>query len=106
MTAETKPRRNGQAVRDPVRLACFLLGAIALYSSGIGLIEPKFHRAAGFALALIVGVSASRAKREGPARHRARGTLHLVSTWSCCRGFWAIWSFHFVQTQMETRFTT
>lgn len=52
-------------------LACFLLGLIALYSSGVGLIEPKFHRAAGFALALIVGVAASRAKRRARSRARA-----------------------------------
>jgi len=57
-------------------LACFLLGAIALYSSGIGLIEPKFHRAAGFALALIVGISASRAKRE------AKGAVFSSSSFS------------------------
>ena len=37
-------------------LACFSLGAITLYSSGVGLVEPKFHRAAGFALALVVGM--------------------------------------------------
>jgi|GEM_PF-7035391 len=36
--------------------ACFGLGIIALYSSGIGLIDPKFHRAVGFGLALIVAV--------------------------------------------------
>ena len=84
-------------------LACFLLGAVALYSSGIGLIEPKLHRAAGFALALIAGVSASRAKREatGPDTGTRR-TLHLIiDVVMLAAGFWAIWSFHFVQTQME-----
>ena len=35
-------------------IACFGLGIIALYSSGIGLIDPKLHRAVGFGLALIV----------------------------------------------------
>ena len=85
-------------------LACFLLGAIALYSSGLGLIEAKFHRAAGFALALIVGVAASRAKRaargpdEGPW---AMGHLILDVT-MIVAGLWSIWSFHFVQSQMET----
>ena len=84
-------------------LACFLLGAIALYSSGIGLIEPKFHRAAGFALALIVGISASRAKREAKGAVTApRRTLHLVlDALMLSAGLWAIWSFQFVQTQTE-----
>lgn len=84
--------------------ACFLLGAIALYGSGVGLVEPKFHRAAGFALALIVGIAASRAKREarGPVTG-AKATLHLaLDAVMLVAGFWAIWSFHFVQTQMET----
>lgn len=44
-------------------LACFILGGIALYSSGIGLIDPKLHRSIGFALALVAGVALSR-KRE------------------------------------------
>ena len=85
-------------------LACFLLGAIALYSSGIGLVEPKFHRAAGFALALIVGITASRKRREdkgvidGP-----RATVHLFLDFGMlAAGLWSIWSFFFVQTQMET----
>ena len=85
-------------------LACFLLGAIALYSSGVGLVEPKFHRAAGFALALIVGIAASRAKREARAPVTgAKAALHLVlDTIMLLAGLWAIWSFHFVQKQMET----
>ncbi len=84
-------------------LACFLLGIIALYSSGLGLVEPKFHRAAGFALALIVGVSASRMKREakGPVTG-PRAMMHLgLDAVMIALGLWAIWSFHFVQTQME-----
>ncbi len=85
-------------------LACFLLGAIALYSSGIGLIEPKFHRAAGFGLALMVGIGVSRAKREanGPLTS-AQNSFHLiVDVVMLAAGLWAIWSFHFVQNQMET----
>ena len=104
MTAETKTS-GGTAKLFAIlsALACFLLGAIALYSSGIGLIEPKLHRAAGFALALIVGVSAARAKREATAPETGpRGTLHLVlDAAMIAAGLWAIWSFHFVQTQME-----
>ena len=85
-------------------LACFLLGAIALYSSGLGLIEPKLHRAAGFALAVIVGVAAARARREakGPVTGD-RAALHLIlDIVMIVAGLWSIWSFHFVQTQMET----
>ena len=44
-------------------LACLFLGMIALYSSGVGLVEPKFHRAAGFALALVAGLAAARSRR-------------------------------------------
>lgn len=84
-------------------LAAAALGAIALYSSGIDLIDPKLHRAGGFALALIVAVGAARQKREahgvptGPASiaHLAIDIAMIVV------GLWAIWSFHFVQTQME-----
>ncbi|MEP4803662.1 MAG: hypothetical protein ABJZ69_04590, partial [Hyphomicrobiales bacterium] len=47
--------------------ACVALGVIALYSSGIGLLDPKMHRAGGFALALIVGIAASRLSREKAA---------------------------------------
>ena len=85
-------------------LACFSLGAIALYSSGLGLIEPKLHRAAGFGLALIVGIAASRSRRDadGPATG-ARAVLHLITDAAMLiAGFWAIWAFYDVQTQMET----
>ncbi|WP_299953856.1 TRAP transporter fused permease subunit [uncultured Roseobacter sp.] len=85
-------------------LACLLLGAIALYSSGIGLVEPKFHRAAGFALALVIGITASRARREANGSVTgARPKMHLVlDALMLAAGLWAIWSFFFVQTQMET----
>ncbi len=80
--------------------ACLALGIIALYSSGVGLIDPKFHRAVGFALALIAGIAAARKKREarGPASqlHLGLDLLLLIA------GLWSIWSFHFVQTRMET----
>lgn len=105
MTAQTET--SGGATRLfalVAALACFLLGLIALYSSGIGLIEPKMHRAAGFALALIVGVAAARARREakGPVAG-ASATLHYVlDAGMILAGLWSIWSFHFVQTQMET----
>ncbi len=105
MTAEAQPFGGTAKLYALLSaVACFLLGASALYSSGIGLVEPKFHRAAGFALALIVGIAASRAKREarGPVTG-AKATLHLVlDAVMLVAGLWAIWSFHFVQTQMET----
>ncbi|WP_420860643.1 TRAP transporter permease [Algirhabdus cladophorae] len=85
-------------------LACFALGAIALYSSGIGLVEPKFHRAAGFALALVVGIAASRSRRTAKgAPTGPMATAHLVmDVVMLCAGLWAIWAFFFVQSQMET----
>ncbi len=85
-------------------IACFFLGAIALYSSGVGLVEPKFHRAAGFALALVVGITASRNRREAKRPVAGtRATVHLVlDVVMLAAGLWSIWSFFFVQTQMET----
>ncbi|WP_306146072.1 TRAP transporter fused permease subunit [Roseibium sp. MMSF_3412] len=78
-------------------LACCALGLITLYSSGIGLIDPKLHRALGFALALIVAVSVSQ-KRRGATK-----PLHLaVDVVLVLAGLWSIWSFYFVQTEMET----
>lgn len=84
-------------------LACFLLGAIALYSSGVGLVEPKFHRAAGFALALLAGIAASRARRDAEGSiTSARAAAHLAMDIALmAAGLWAIWSFHFVQSRME-----
>lgn len=78
-------------------VACCALGLITLYSSGIGLIDPKLHRAVGFALALIVAVSVSQ-KRRGATK-----PLHLaVDVVLVLAGLWSIWSFYFVQTEMET----
>ncbi|WP_195818722.1 TRAP transporter permease [Roseobacter sp. MH60115] len=104
MTTEANPSSGiGKLYLLLSALACLLLGAIAFYSSGIGLVEPKFHRAAGFALALVVGITASRARREanGPVTG-ARAKMHLVlDALMLAAGLWAIWSFFFVQTQME-----
>ena len=81
--------------------ACFALGIIALYSSGVGLIDPKVHRAAGFALALIAGVAAARKKRE--AAGGSSTSMHLgIDLLLIGAGLWSIWSFQFVQTRMET----
>ncbi|MEO1688716.1 MAG: TRAP transporter fused permease subunit, partial [Pseudomonadota bacterium] len=83
-------------------LACVALGAVALYSTGVGLIDPKLHRAAGFALALIAAVAASRARRlaRTPGRTEGWGRAALDALLTAA-GLWSIWSFHFVQTQME-----
>ena len=85
-------------------LACFGLGAIALYSSGVGLVEPKFHRAAGFALALVVGITASRSKRQAKAVGGGPMAIpHLIlDVAMLVAGLWSIWSFFYVQSQMET----
>ena len=85
-------------------LACFGLGTIALYSSGVGLVEPKFHRAAGFALALVVGITASRSKRQAKAVGGGPMAIpHLIlDVAMLVAGLWSIWSFFFVQSQMET----
>ena len=84
-------------------LACAALGAIAFYSSGIGLLDPKLHRAAGFALALIVAVAVARSRREAAgSESSARAVLHIgLDIALIAIGLWAIWSFHFVQTEME-----
>ncbi|MEM8752959.1 MAG: TRAP transporter large permease subunit, partial [Pseudomonadota bacterium] len=81
-------------------LACLALGLITLYSSGVGLIDPKLHRAAGFALALVIAVSASQTRRE---KSGGSTPLHIgVDVALILAGLWSIWSFHFVQTEMET----
>lgn len=99
-------------------VACFILGVIALYSSGIDLIDPKLHRASGFALALIVAVAASRGRRaertggperdsQGTARPLGLGTLsggpllQVIDIALVLGGLWAVWSFYSVQTLME-----
>lgn len=98
--------------------ACFILGVIALYSSGIDLIDPKLHRAGGFALALMVAVATSRHRRAersaGPARDSQGNPrpgayctssggpfLAVIDIALVLGGLWAIWSFYSVQTLME-----
>ena len=76
--------------------SCVVLGLIALYSSGIGLLDPKLHRAFGFILALVVGIAASQLQREKPSV-----PLLLIDLSLLIGGIWSIWSFLFVQTQME-----
>ena len=105
MTAEATPSGGfGKMYMLLSGLACFLLGTIALYSSGVGLVEPKFHRAAGFALALLVGIASARSRREAKGRITgAEASAHLIlDVVMLIAGLWAIWSFFFVQSQMET----
>lgn len=88
-------------------LACAALGGIALYSSGVGLIDPKLHRAAGFAFSLVAAVAVSRdrrAQRLTDATHSDHfSNLKLtIDILLIVAGLWAIWSFYFVQSQMET----
>jgi len=87
-------------------LACFILGVIALYSSGIGLIDPKFHRSIGFALALVAAVVLSR--KRGAAKRSEQKTIErfplpklAIDLLLIVAGFWSIWSFYFVQSEME-----
>ena len=84
--------------------ACFGLGVITLYSSGVGLVEPKFHRSAGFALALIVGISVSRIRwQAGGTVAGSRAVIHsILDAAMLAAGMWSIWSFFSVQSQMET----
>lgn len=84
-------------------LACAALGLIALYSSGIGLLDPKLHRAGGFTLALIVGVAVARKTRASKTMSQGVALGHVVLDIAMIlAGIWSIWSFHFVQTEMET----
>lgn len=83
-------------------LSATVLGIIALYSSGIGLLDPKLHRAIGFILALIVGVSVARNKRGTQLSSVAKFSHIVLDLAMIVAGFWSVWSFHFVQTEMET----
>jgi len=86
-------------------VACFVLGVIALYSSGIGLIDPKLHRATAFALTLLVGVVVTHLAviQKNPITSKLWETLQLVvSIIMLLAGIWSIWSFYSVQNQMET----
>lgn len=84
-------------------LACAMLGLIALYSSGVDLIDPKMHRAGGFALALVVGVAVSRRRLAKKERgDSALWPLRLaIDVALIVAGLWAIWAFYSVQTLME-----
>ncbi len=84
-------------------VGCLALGLVALYSSGIGLVDPKFHRAAGFALSLAVAIVASRERRKASGKtDRFPRANPVIDFLLLALGCWAIWSFYSIQTQMET----
>lgn len=84
-------------------IACAILGAMAIYTSGIGLLDASTQRAGGFALALIVGVAASRSIRNPKQMSSASSMFHIImDVILIVAGLWSIWSFYFVQGQMQT----
>lgn len=85
-------------------LAAATLGAITIYISGIGLLDPTTHRAGGFALALIVAIAASQSKRAAAGEMMAAktNTFLLIDVVLLIVGLWSIWAFFSVQTQMQT----
>lgn len=96
-------RTQGASCGIVVAIACLGLGLVALYSSGVGLIDPKFHRAVGFALSLVVAIGVSRSRREQSGRgDRFYRSLVVIDLALLVAGLWAIWSFYFVQSEMET----
>lgn len=103
------PGISAKVVSAASILSCALLGIIALYSSGLGLLDPKLHRAGGFALALIAAVAVAAASRQRVAAEAGQALSPTMSLWHplldavlILAGLWSIWSFHFVQTEMET----
>ena len=78
------------------------LGLVTLYSAGIDLVDPKFHRAFAFSLAIIAGVYLSQLKRAQKIQSQAVTVMQLcIDIGLIIAGIWAIWSFFTVQTQME-----
>lgn len=82
-------------------LAAAGLGAITLYTSGLGLLDPKLHRAGAFAPALLVAIWAARKHQPLPQGPRGWYVLAL-DLLLLAAGLWAIWSFYTVQSFMET----
>ena len=85
-----------------VILSCVTLCLITLYSAGVGPIDPKLHRAGGFALALIIAVAVSGVRRKDCGA--SLPLLLVIDSALILAGLWSIWSFHLVQTEMETAF--
>ncbi|MCB1405344.1 MAG: TRAP transporter fused permease subunit [Rhodobacteraceae bacterium] len=85
-------------------LAAAALGAITIYTSGLGLLDPKLHRAGGFALALMTALAVARRRNAATASRRpGRAMLALgIDGALLIAGLWSIWAFYSVQSQMET----
>ena len=83
-------------------LAGLGLGLVTLYSAGVDLVDPKFHRAFAFSLAVIAGVYLSQVKRAKKPQSQPMMIGQLaVDILLIIAGIWGIWSFFSVQTQME-----
>lgn len=82
---------------------CGVIGAMSLYSAGIGLIDPTWHRTLGFGLALVIGVAAARRKQLSAApQGSGYGIRHIaVDLLLLGAGCWAIVSFFVVQSEMQ-----
>ncbi len=101
-----EPSVGTRTVWYSVAAVAFALGSITLYSSGVGLIDAKLHRAVGFAMALIIAVAVSQKRRAAKqAKLNTRPTnaplALLIDALLVIAGLWSVWSFYFVQTQME-----
>lgn len=101
MDAANTQGLSARAIALASGIACLALGLIALYSAGVDLIDPKFHRAAGFALALVVGIAASHKRRAAPDEPVPLWQLGIDAV-LLIAGLWSIWSFYSVQSQMES----
>ena len=99
------PRATSRVIGHVSAIVSFILGALAIYSAGFALIDPKLHRASVFALALIVAIAVARRSREqagGEKQTTLVATFYSLSDVALLAGgLWAIYSFFVVQTEME-----
>ncbi|MFY0610232.1 MAG: TRAP transporter fused permease subunit [Hyphomicrobiaceae bacterium] len=105
-TDDNTPTRASSTMTGYVSaVISFVLGALAIYSAGFALIDPKLHRASVFALALIVAIAVSRRSREqavGETQSTFVSSLYSLSdVVLLVGGVWAIYTFFVVQTEME-----
>lgn len=86
-------------------LSAAVLGLAAIYAAGIDYIDPKLQRGGSLALALIVGIAASRSESTGrdgdtPAVHGF--TRNIVDLALLLGGFWSLWQFYVVQGKLAS----